>query len=179
MTMPRTAQAFEYARHLAVQRVLEGDTANEAAELTGASLRSVRRWLHAWRSEGSRGLITRFRSGAPRKLSPEQESQVVGWLAASATDFGFPTERWTSVRIAVLIEHFFHVEMNHRYLNDWFNRRNVTPRMPERVPRERNSSAIKTWVRYQWPRIKKKSMTSMEASLLPMKAGFCSRHLPA
>jgi transposase len=156
------AQLLEYARRLAVQRVIEGDTASEAAEVTGASLRSVRRWLHTWRAECANGLITRFSPGAPRKLSPEQESQVLGWLAASPTDFGFPTERWTSVRIAVLIEHFFGVEMNHRYLNDWFSRRSVTPQMPERVPQEKNPSAIKNWVRYRWPRIKKKSMTCME-----------------
>jgi transposase len=162
MTMPRTAKTPEFARRLAVDRVFEGDTAVEAAEFVGASLRSVRRWLRAWRAHGEQGLIDAARPGAPPKLTSEQECQVLAWLETNPGEFGFPTERWTAVRIAVLIEHFFHVRMNHRYLNDWLGRRGISPQMPQRVPRERNDGAIQDWVRHQWPRIKKKFMSAAE-----------------
>jgi len=177
MAMPRTARAAEYARRIAVARVIDdGDTAGEAADLTGASVRSVRRWLRAYREAGDAGLVARPPGpGAPRKLAPEQEAQVLGWLAASPADFGFPTERWTAVRVAALIRHLFGVTMNPRYLNDWFARRDVTPQMPQRVPRERDASGIRAWVRHRWPRIKKKSVTSAGPWSSPMRVGSCSR----
>jgi transposase len=155
MMKPWTAEALEFAKRLAVERVCEGDTASEAAELVGASVRSVRRWCHAWRTLGEDGLRRRAGSGAPHKLTSEQEGQVLAWLQAAPSQFGFPSERWTAVRAGVLIEHFFGVRMNHRYLCDWFAQRDVSPQMPHRVPRERNPTAIRKWVRYRWPRIKK------------------------
>ena len=162
MTTPRKASAKEYARHLAIERICDGDSASEAAEMVGASLRSVRRWLSAWRVCGDDGLISRHSPGAPRKLTVEQEAQILGWLEADPGDFGFPTQRWTAVRIGVLIEHFFGVQMNHRYLNQWLSCRGISPQLPQRKPRERDDEAIERWARYQWPRIKKKRATAME-----------------
>lgn len=176
MDTPRTAR--EYARHLAVTRVLDGDTAAEAAELAGVSLRSVRRWVERFRTCGEQGLVSHFSSGAPRKLTADQDTQVLGWLATSPTQFGFPTERWTAVRLAVLVEHFFGVRMNHRYLNDWLSRRAISPQLPQRVPQERKPALIQHWVQYRWPRIKKNSMTVTEPLFLPMKVAFCSRRWP-
>jgi transposase len=175
MDTPWTAPSLEYVRHLAVTRVLDGDTAAEAAELAGVSLRSVRRWLQRFRTQGKPGLDSHFSTGAPRKLSVEQESQVLGWLAASPTQFGFPTERWTAVRIAVLIEHFFGIRMNHRYLNEWLSCRGISPQLPQRIARERKPQVIEQWVRHRWPRIKKNSTISTGPLFSQMKADFCSR----
>jgi transposase len=149
--------ALETVRRLTIERVCDGDTPREAAEQVGVSLRSVRRWLRAWRCRGEEGLIGGHSPGAPRKLTSEQESQILGWLEAEPGEFGFPTQRWTAVRLGVLIEHFFGVQMNHRYLNAWLWHRGITPQLPQRKPRERDDQAIETWVRHEWPRIKKKS----------------------
>jgi transposase len=174
MDAPWTARSLEHARFLAVARVLDGDTAAEAAEVAGVSLRSVRRWMHSWRIRGDEGLLSHFSPGAPRKLTQSQESQVLAWLEASPIQFGFPTERWTAVRVAVLIEHFFGVLMNHRYLNDWFSRRHVSPQLPQRVPHERKPQVIDDWMRYRWPRIKKKPKTVAEPLFLQTKVDSCS-----
>lgn len=162
MTKPWTAETREYARRLAVEQVCEGQTIREAAEFVGASMRSVKRWVGTWRRDGDAGLVAGRSPGAPRKLLPEQESQVLGWLETLPSDFGFPTERWTAVRVGVLVEHFFGVRMNHRYLSDWLSRRGITPQLPQRKPRERDDQAIAAWVRYKWPRIKKKPEIALE-----------------
>ena len=176
MDTPWTARMLEHARFLALAHVLDGDTAAEAAELTGVSLRSVRRWIRTWRTQGDDGLLSHFSPGAPRKLSHDQESQVLAWLEASPVQFGFPTERWTCLRVAVLIEHFFGVRMNHRYLNDWFARRRVSSQLPQRVPQERKPQVIDDWMRYRWPRIKKKFTTAAGPLFSRTKVDFCSRH---
>jgi transposase len=176
MDMPWTARSLEHARFLAVARVLDGDTAAEAAEVVGVSVRSIRRWIRSWRTQGDEGLLSHFSPGAPRKLTRDQESQVLAWLQTSPTQFDFPTQRWTAVRVAVLIEHFFGIRMNHRYLNDWFARRHVSSQLPQRVPQERKPQGINDWMRYRWPRIKKKSTTAAEPLFLRTKVDFCLHH---
>ncbi len=156
MDLPRTAQALEYARRLAVSRVGEGDSPAEVAEFLGVSERSVWRWLSDWRSGGDAALAARPGRGRPCKLTGRQAEQVLCWLDRSPCEFGFPTEWWTAPRVALLVEREFGVRMNHRYLNGWLGRRGVTPQMPERVPRERDQAVIDAWVGRDWPRIKKR-----------------------
>jgi transposase len=96
-------------------------------------------------------------------LDAAQSAEVLGWPGGSASDFGFTTDQWTAPRVAGLIETRFGVVMNHRYLNDWLRRRGVTPQMPEPKAVERDERAIEAWVRYRWPRVKKRRGNSTPA----------------
>lgn len=157
MTSPWTAPSLEFVRHLAVSRVIDGaEPPQEVASVLGVSERSVWRWLASWRRDGDAGLAAKPGRGRPAKLTEKQTQQVLSWIQQDPGEFGFATQRWTARRIATLIERCLGVRMNARYLNDWLRRRGVTPQMPQRVPRERNQQLIDAWVRYQWPRVKKK-----------------------
>src|SRR2546426_1020233 len=157
MTSPWTAPSLEFVRHLAVSRVVnEGDPPNDVAQSLGVSERSVWRWLASWRREGAVGLTAKPGRGRPAKLTKQQAQRVLSWIQESPGKFGFVTDRWTAPRVATLIERFFDVRMNARYLNDWLRRRGITPQMPQRTPRERDQSLIDAWIRYQWPRVNKK-----------------------
>jgi transposase len=156
MEPPRTARELEYVRHLAVSWVEEGELPGEVAEQLGVSERSVWRWLASWRRDGPAGLAARPGRGRPAKLTPTQAVRVLGWLDRSPCAFGFATERWTAPRVAALIERDMGVSMNPRYLNDWLARRGITPQVPETVARERDQALIDAWVRYAWPRVKKR-----------------------
>jgi transposase len=124
------------------------------------------------RSEGLAALDTRTRSGRPPKLTEEQAAQVLAWFDHSPVEYGFPTDRWTAPRVAELIRRSFGVLMNHRYLNDWLRRRNITPQIPARVARERDEALIQRWVTHVWPWIKKKPAMTEQTSFLPMKVAF-------
>jgi transposase len=156
MFEPRMALTTEQVRQLAVALVAEGEAPAQVAEELGVSERSVWRWLGTWRERGDAGLVTRPRRGRPPKLTDAQAAQVVSWLDQSPCAMGFDTELWTAPRVAELIEQRFGVRMNHRYVSDWLARRQITPQVPERRPRERDEQAIKAWVARDWPAIKKK-----------------------
>jgi transposase len=155
MITPRMALSAVQLRELAVAMMLEGDTPEEVADILEVNESSVWRWLRRWREKGPSGLITKPGQGRRPKLSDAQGRQVLRWLDKSPCDFGFSTERWTAPRVAALIDRCFGVRMNHRYLNEWLNRRDITPQVPERQPRERKDEKIKQWVSEDWPRIKK------------------------
>lgn len=156
MEPPRTARALEFIRHLAVSWVAEGDPPGDVAEHLGVSERSVWRWVSSWRRDGPAALAAKPGRGRPAKLSPAQATRVLGWLDRSPCAFGFATERWTAPRVAALVEREIGVRMNHRYLNDWLARRGITPQVPETVARERDAALIDAWLRYAWPRVKKR-----------------------
>jgi SRSO17 transposase len=57
---------LEHRRQLAVQRCLEGYSVDEVAAFLGSSLRTVWRWLAAFRNRGPQGLKARPVPGRPR-----------------------------------------------------------------------------------------------------------------
>ncbi len=156
-TTKRSAPELENRRCLAIARVAEGYTQTEVARFLGVNVRSVRKWVAAHRRDGDAGLDASTAPGQTPKLDPEQGQVVLGWLAKSATEFGFPTELWTAPRVAQLIEKTFGVTYHPRYLNEWLTARGITPQKPRRVPRERDQVEIDRWVAEELPRIKKKS----------------------
>lgn len=143
-------------RQAAVRLCQSGELQEDVAAAFGVGCRTLSRWLHWSRAGSGRNLADLPRAGRPPKLDAAQEAEVLDWLDDSALSFGFATDQWTSPRVAGLIEARFGVAMNHRYLNDWLRRRNVTPQMPEPKAVERDEQAIEAWVRYRWPRVKKR-----------------------
>jgi transposase len=148
---------LEHRRQLAVQRHLEGHSADEIAGFLGISTRSVWRWLASFRDRGPDGLTARPVLGRPPKLTVTQEKISLRWLRGSPAEHGFATELWTATRLAQLIEEEFAVRFNPRSLSAWLRDRGFTPQKPERIPRERDPGAITAWLASDWPRIKKKA----------------------
>jgi transposase len=150
-----SAQQLESIRKLAVQRVREGWSPREVADFLKIHPRTLRQWRANYRADPAHGLDSQPHPGRPRKLSAEQEALVLSWFSKSATAFGFPTELWTADRVAVLIERFFAVRFNPRYLSAWLAQRRITPQKPQFQPRERNQAAIDQWLAEDWPALKK------------------------
>jgi transposase len=155
-----SAQELERRRRLAVQRVRDGYTAAAVARFLGVHLRTVRGWLAADRDDPRHGLTAQPHPGRPPKLSFDQELEVLGWLYAKPTSFGFATDLWTAPRIAHLIARKFGAHFHPRYVNAWLTERGVTPQKPRRQPRERDPAEIGRWLAEDWARIKKKPATN-------------------
>lgn len=146
---------LERRRLLAVQRLLDGYSADEVAEFLEVDAGSVRRWWAAFNRDGWAGLRAKPIPGRPTKLTRTQEKVVRRWLDDPPTAFGFATELWTAARLADLIRQEWGIDLNPRYLPRWLRRQGFTPQKPERVPHERDDEAIAAWLRDEWPRIKK------------------------
>ena len=155
---------LEHRRLLAVQRVLEGYSAEGVADFLGVDPRSVRRWLALYRQAGETGLVARPTAGRPPKLTRTHEKIIRRWLADKPTEHGFPTDLWTGPRLAHLIRQEFGVDLNSKYLTVWLRHREFTPQKPRRVPRERDPEAIAAWLASDWPRIKKKPVGNAPTS---------------
>src|SRR5689334_13060461 len=118
-----TPAELERRRRLAVQRVSEGYSAEEVADLLGVDPSSVRRWVSAFRDGGPHGLDAKPAPGRPPKLTRTQEKVVLRWLAGSPTEHGCPAELWTCPHLARLIEREWGVALCPRYLSRWLRAR--------------------------------------------------------
>src|SRR3954453_4703365 len=150
-----TPAELERRRLRAVERVCEGHTAAEVADVLGVDPGTVRRWVAAFRQSGIAPLLARDIPGRPPKLTTSQEKVVRRWLDDKPTNLGFATDLWTAPRLRLLIEEEFAVHFNADYLTRWLRQRGYTPQLPRRVPRERDDREIARWLAEDWPRIKR------------------------
>src|SRR5208282_394752 len=144
---------LERRRRLAVVRIGEGYSAQEVAEFLGVHIRTVRRWMAAFRAQGGRGIEAIRHPGPTPRLNRRQQGQVCRWLRQPASHYGFPTELWTCKRLAILIKQRLGVSYNPRYLCEWLHNHGFSPQKPRRVPRERDEDKIKHWLKEDWSRI--------------------------
>lgn len=159
-----SAAQLEERRHLAVQRVQDGWRQKDVAAFLGVTERTVSRWMAAYRDRGDDGLATRPHPGPAPRLTPDQEQEVLSWLAHKPSNFGFATDLWTAPRLALLIEQRLGVRYHPRYLNEWLTRRGIRPQKPQRQSKDQDPEEVARWLREDWPRIQKKSSRSRPTS---------------
>ena len=124
----------------------------------GVSAQTASRWHRAFLAEGKKGLAGAGRAGRLRKLSDEQLAQVEAALVTGPRAHGFPTEMWTLARVADVIEAVTGVRYSQT--QTWTvlrERLHWSKQRPARRAVERDDEAIATWVKQDWPRIKKRA----------------------
>jgi transposase len=164
METVRTRVEQEARRRLAVTRVGEGWSSTDTAAFLGVHVETVRRWVRQHRAGGAGGLAGTPHPGRKPFLTPEQESEVLGWLARKPTDFGFRTDLWTAARVAQLIEEKLGVTFHPGYLREWLTKRNHSPQKPARRAKQRDPEAVASWLADGYPAVQKKSRRTTPTS---------------
>ena len=82
---------------LAVEQHL---TAAAIAVIVRSNEETVRRWLKRWMAEGIEGLKSRPGGGAPAKITPEYEEQLLASVRLRPRSLGQPYSMWTLRRLA-------------------------------------------------------------------------------
>lgn len=139
----------------ALEMLRSGMTAREVADRLGVHLVSVYRWS-AMRRRGLRAIRARRTPGRPPKLSGEERAELEQILLAGAQAEGFATDLWTCPRIREVIRRRFGVEYHVDHIVRLLHGLGWSPQKPQRRAVERDEHAIRTWVKREWPRIKKK-----------------------
>ena len=122
----------------------------------GVSAQTASRWYRTWTEQGRSGLVGAGRAGRIPRLSDEQLAQVEAALVKGPRANGFPTQMWTLARVADVIESVTGVRYSQT--QTWTiltDRLGWSRQRPARRAMERNDEAIATWVKQDWPRIKK------------------------
>src|SRR5713226_1661655 len=125
---------MERRRLEAVQDLLRGLTQSSVARKFGVSRTTASRWNRALQLKGVESLRKRRATGRPSRLSKEQLLLIPDIFAQGAIVHGFPDNRWTTARLAHVVEARFGVHYDHDHVG------RLMQKLGLREPRSRNSS---------------------------------------
>ena len=150
-----SAPVLEARRRRALALLKEGLSLNAVARLLRCAASSVKRWRDRVRRHGERGLRVGASPGRPAKLAAQQRRQLVRWLAQGSLAHGYRTDVWTTAHVAELIQRRFGVHYHRDHVGKLLHAMGWSVQKPERRALQRDETAIETWKREEWPRVKK------------------------
>lgn len=159
MRPPGTQALLEKRRRRALQFLQKGWSLSQVAATIGCSVSSVFLWREAFRARGDEGLKAKPVRGRPPKLPRSKQKALSRILLAGAVRAGYPTDLWTTRRVAKVIRERFGVGYHPNHLWRLLQGLGWSCQKPERRARERDDEAIAHWKRYRWPHIKKRRTT--------------------
>ncbi|MFJ3145961.1 winged helix-turn-helix domain-containing protein [Streptomyces halstedii] len=168
-----TAERHQFREELrlqAAERFASGEGSTAIAGDLRVSVRSVRRWRHAWAEGGSRSLRSQGSASLPR-LSGRQFAQLESELARGPAAHGWEDQRWTLGRVRTVIGRRFHLTYTIQGVRKRLVRNGWSCQVPARRAMERNDDAVAGWVKEVWPRA--------EGWRRPVEPGWSSRTKPA
>lgn len=109
-SMKATHDKRMYERYQTIYLYLQGYSKKDIAHMIGRSEKTVYNYVNAYKEKGVDGLRMGQSPGAPRKLTPEQEQELVQVVSTKLpVDVGFPAKHnWTLAIIASFIEKEWH-----------------------------------------------------------------------
>ncbi|HZJ25498.1 MAG TPA: winged helix-turn-helix domain-containing protein [Acidimicrobiia bacterium] len=153
--VPRDFDAMERRRQRAAKMFGRGRSQADVARDLQVSRQSVSRWHADWSAGGIGALRGAGRAGRLPHLDQAALRRVERRLAKGPLTNGYATDMWTLQRVAEVIEAetgvVYHPGHVWRILREmgWSRRR------PARRAVERDDAAIASWVKKEWPRVKK------------------------
>jgi transposase len=147
-----TAAELERRRRRAVALLEQGEAPALVARILGVRRTSLHRWRRMARQD--KDLAAKPPSGARRRLSDAQLSELEQLLRKGAPAHGFPNELWTAARVALLIRRHFGVTYHPEHVRKLLRRRlNWSSHKPQRRARQRNDKEVERWKADEFPRI--------------------------
>jgi transposase len=152
----RDFEALKARRMKAAEMFARGKRQVDVVTKLGVSAQTASRWHRAWLDGGRSGLAGAGRAGRVRKLTDAQLAEVEAALKKGPRAHGFATDMWTLARVADVIEALTGVRYGQT--QTWTvlrERLGWSRQRPARRAVERDDEAVATWVKQDWPRIKK------------------------
>jgi putative transposase len=130
-----TREEMEGRRLEAAQDLLNGLSQSKVARKFGVSRTTASRWYRTLAGKGVDSLKRRKATGRPSRLSTDQLSRLAQIYREPPMAHGFQDDRWTTARLAVVIERQFGV----RYDRDHVGRLIYKLGLRERKPRTKST----------------------------------------
>ena len=156
-SLPPVAQ--EDIRQKAIRAVTDGKTQVEVAKIFGVTRQAVGKWIKKYNQGGNKSLKAQ-RKGRPKggKLLSWQAAQIAKTITDRHPEqLKLPFYLWTREAVAQLIEQRFGIRFSiwtvGRYLSRW----GFTPQKPVRRAYEQNSEEVQSWLKQDYPMLKKQA----------------------
>lgn len=151
-------ESSETIRHMAVQRVLEGEKPQAVIASYGLCHTTIYKWLRAFRKGGEKALVSHKHPGRAPRLTEAQMRRVRSWICGKdPRQYGFDFGLWTRQVVAALVQEEFRITLGLTAVGRMLARLGITPQKPLRRAYERDPEAIKTWKEETYPKLKRRA----------------------
>ena len=141
-------------------------TKAEIARQLGVSRAAVGAWAKVLEADGLRGLRQQKSTGRASKLTAEHKKRLKRMLDRGAIASGYPTDRWTLVRVSELIQKEFSISYHPNSLKRVLDKLGYSVQKPLPRAAEQDEKLVKAWLEKDWPRIKKESTARRNRGVL-------------
>ena len=148
-----SAAELEARRMKALDLIRQGWQVKDVAEALGVTATTVSTWKN--KPGGKRALKAKPQHVPQCRLDARQKQQLRAILLQGAIAAGFPTQLWTTRRVAQVVHEKFDIEYNPDHLGRILHDLGFSCQKPERQAHEQDESAVDSWRAEAWPRIKK------------------------
>ena len=148
-----SAAELEARRIKALDLIRGGWKVVEVAQALGVAATTVSTWKNT--PGGKRGLRAKPQHVPQCRLDGRQKRTLRAILLRGAKAAGFPTELWTTRRVAAVVQDRFGIHYHPDHLGRLLHDLGWSCQKPRRQAREQDPSAAEAWRKREWPRIKK------------------------
>jgi transposase len=148
--------SLEALRIRAVRSVQDGESPEDVARTLRVTPRAMYRWLALYRRGGWNALKAKPLAGRPPKL----DGGMLKWLYKTVTQknplqFKFQFALWTRDMVAELIERKYGIRLARNSVGRLLAQLGITPQKPLYRAMERDETLVHTWLKTEYPKIKK------------------------
>ena len=133
-----------------------GKTSGEIANILMVPRSKVSLWLSSYEQYGYESLLEGHRSGRPCELTDKQKVELTNIVDSGPVAYGFSSGIWTAVMIGNVMQNEFGVEYSARHVRRILHDLDFSVQRPKKVLANADVTLQNKWVRYTYPRIKKK-----------------------
>ena len=144
------------ARLHSVALNMEGKTAPQIANFLKVHRTKVSMWLRNWQKYGVDGILEGHRPGRPPAMEDDQRQRLTDVLDSGPIAYGFSCGVWTSPMVARVIEEEFSITYHPAHVSRILHDIGFSVQRPKKVLAKADKGAQSRWIRYKYPRIKKK-----------------------
>lgn len=169
-----------HLRRSVVQAVRGGMSQTQAAQVFGASLRAVNKWMALDKAGGLRALKAkrRGRRVGDGRLKPAQAARIRQRIIDSLPDqLKLPFYLWTRAAVVNLIEREYGITVSLTTVGRYLNRWGMSPQKPVRRAYERDAVAITRWLRTEYPAIARQAKQQRAVIYWGDEMGLRSDHV--
>ena len=170
----RDFDAMRRRRKQACKMFRRGKSQADVARELDVTRQSVSRWHAAWLKEGAAGVNGTRRAGRLPRLDTAQLKLVEKKLTKGPLAHGYPTDMWTTQRVAEVIEAETGVVFHPGHVWRLLRQMGWSRQRPARRAVERDDEAITRWVKEGWPRVKKTPDAERRGSASKTRVGSAS-----
>lgn len=156
--MKKKSRLYEYVvlRKRGIALWQNGKKQAEIAEALGVGQSTVSGWISQYKEKGEVSLAYPKMGGSIRRITIEQQQQLIKLINKGAVANGYDGELWTRPRVQHLIEKQFAITYSVRAVGDLLHDLGYSLQKPEKRSYKQDPEKVRQWLEERLPALKKK-----------------------